>query len=1148
MPFIGNGLFSDIIRASSKELELERVRTELSNLRNVIHHQSDLARSDYIQFNLKEKRKVIWKLVYVYMLGYDIDFGHMEIIELIGSHSYSDKFCGYTAASVIFRDQPDLLRLIINTLKNDLNNCYEALRISAKSTHSSNANVESMSIINEIRKLYSKRKFEPIQHLKEAIGSIALNCISNSATVDIAVNLFLDVKKIAEIPRENQTVRCHYIRSKAIICLLKLYQCCPDILPAIEWTEKLITDFQYERNIGCLLCLCSLIQGCLERQRDMSQTISIKFDYKKESYGSNFLENPTTIVNKVHQTQTFREEKGDDTLNEDYSTGKFPLEEWKDIVPQVISTLARIRSGDCPSGYIFHKVPSFWLQIKLIEILQYFELPKSDLIIVRRIYELMEDIYLNAIHVTKQNLCKVSGDKDYDSVAVSCTIGIAYEISRYISRIYDEEFPQNIVYLLGIFLINLLYMESIDYISLSLSLLFECLSISAVTDMCRKNIAIILHYSNMNDLFISIYALRISVQICNSRNWKFIAKELLNNITHKIINLNGNENTDMKSNFGLGESSFDGYGYNRDQSYLEEFLIHICYLVRKFAKSYDISLKVISIIFQHIQNNQSIGENSTFALSDSSLFQIMDILCGVESGETDSNNLPNERKELVEDPTKSLEYIAPDIIKSYAAYKGYKTLTRIIRNSCILTVSCQGIRWICFLIGEYGSLITNKVPITHQVGVLLQLHDIITIINEQENLVSIKSMILLAFTKLYCHTDTVTQNHMLEKIKLDYNSCNLSQGTSEFLDTIIMSTTNCNTPSNYTDSPIIRNLLQNSLNRNKHSDLQHSSKLSDHLAQVIPTLDIPIAFRQLNITRCPIKQLWHILCLLKEGNLYSNTYLTVYFKHGKYSNGTGECYINLKFHKVKSNCMAIRIISTDIKLNVIRNTQANTTNKVNAFQTTIVNNICGTYIDDDKVIEQTLITRCGKSYLNPPLYIITLSIAKLNEETTEVLKSEDGYLENEHLDNNLNQRVKIPLRLPIILTQFMLPTKDMTDKEFEYFWNKFGEVSANGTLSIPLVEVPLYLSLLNFNTNKLLIQEYSRTHLSTSTLCLENYKRIPCMVKVRITQSSNQIPEQKVDSLKLNKHTVDINVRSSSIAVAKVVKYILVSYILVNPN
>lgn len=38
-----------------------------------------------------EKRKYVWKMLYIYMLGYDVDFGHMETVALISAAKYAEK-------------------------------------------------------------------------------------------------------------------------------------------------------------------------------------------------------------------------------------------------------------------------------------------------------------------------------------------------------------------------------------------------------------------------------------------------------------------------------------------------------------------------------------------------------------------------------------------------------------------------------------------------------------------------------------------------------------------------------------------------------------------------------------------------------------------------------------------------------------------------------------------------------------------------------------------------------------------------------------------------------------------------------------------------------------------------------------------------
>mgnify|MGYP001048331248 CR=1 FL=1 len=67
-----------------------------------------------------DKKKYVWKLVYMYMLGYDIDIGHMEALQLLSSNKYTEKSAGYLACSIFFSEGHELLRLIIQSIKKDL--------------------------------------------------------------------------------------------------------------------------------------------------------------------------------------------------------------------------------------------------------------------------------------------------------------------------------------------------------------------------------------------------------------------------------------------------------------------------------------------------------------------------------------------------------------------------------------------------------------------------------------------------------------------------------------------------------------------------------------------------------------------------------------------------------------------------------------------------------------------------------------------------------------------------------------------------------------------------------------------------------------------------------------------------------------------
>ena len=48
--------------------------------------------------------RYVWKLLYIYMLGYDVEFGHMEAVGLISSPKYAEKQVGYMVTSVLLNE------------------------------------------------------------------------------------------------------------------------------------------------------------------------------------------------------------------------------------------------------------------------------------------------------------------------------------------------------------------------------------------------------------------------------------------------------------------------------------------------------------------------------------------------------------------------------------------------------------------------------------------------------------------------------------------------------------------------------------------------------------------------------------------------------------------------------------------------------------------------------------------------------------------------------------------------------------------------------------------------------------------------------------------------------------------------------------
>jgi AP-2 complex subunit alpha len=77
------------------------VNKELANIRNKFREP---------QLSGYQKKKYVCKLAFMYILGYPIDFGHAEAVNLLASPIYSEK-------SIVSRRSPKLLQYKILKIK-----------------------------------------------------------------------------------------------------------------------------------------------------------------------------------------------------------------------------------------------------------------------------------------------------------------------------------------------------------------------------------------------------------------------------------------------------------------------------------------------------------------------------------------------------------------------------------------------------------------------------------------------------------------------------------------------------------------------------------------------------------------------------------------------------------------------------------------------------------------------------------------------------------------------------------------------------------------------------------------------------------------------------------------------------------------------
>lgn len=224
-----HNFISDIRNCKSKEEERARVDKELANIRAKFAASASLSSRD--------KKKYVWKMCYMFMLGYEIDFGHTEFISLLSSTKFQEKSVGYMAFSLMLRPGDELMTLVVNSMRND--------------------------IVGQLH------------HGK----TLALAAVSNIGGTDLAEALSGDVQRIlissleespsyttmgqvgpGGITAEDQLRHKSLLSKKAALCLLRLFRTNPECLVLDEWMKRMARLLE-DRDLGVVTSVLSLLLG-----------------------------------------------------------------------------------------------------------------------------------------------------------------------------------------------------------------------------------------------------------------------------------------------------------------------------------------------------------------------------------------------------------------------------------------------------------------------------------------------------------------------------------------------------------------------------------------------------------------------------------------------------------------------------------------------------------------------------------------------------------------------------------------------------------------------------------------------------------------------------------------------------------------------
>ncbi|XP_067952099.1 AP-2 complex subunit alpha-2-like [Watersipora subatra] len=203
---------SDIRNCKSKEAEVKRINKELANIRSKF--KGDKTLDGY------QKKKYVCKLLFIFLLGHDIDFGHMEAVNLLSSNKYTEKQIGYLFISVLVGANNELMKLVIQAIKNDLG------------------------------------ARNPV-HV-----CLSLQCVANIGSREMAEGLGNEIPKILV---SGDTIDA--VKQSAALTLLKLIRTSPDLIHMGEWASRVV-HLLNDQHMGVVTAAVSLIETLVRKQPD----------------------------------------------------------------------------------------------------------------------------------------------------------------------------------------------------------------------------------------------------------------------------------------------------------------------------------------------------------------------------------------------------------------------------------------------------------------------------------------------------------------------------------------------------------------------------------------------------------------------------------------------------------------------------------------------------------------------------------------------------------------------------------------------------------------------------------------------------------------------------------------------------------------
>ncbi|CAH2355265.1 AP-1 complex subunit gamma-1 [[Candida] railenensis] len=277
----------------------------IADERSVVRKESASIRTSFRDPNLDQttRRINISKLLYLYIMGEKTHFGQVECLKLLSSPRFADKRLGYLATMLLLDENQEVLTLLTNSLDNDM------------------------------------------QHPNSFIVGLALCCLGNIASPELARDLYSNVDKII-------TTNNLYLKKKACLVAAKLIEKDPDLaeifLPKVA---QLIEDKHHSTLLGVTRLIQIIYEVDLESRPTLVKLIPKLIAHLKRIATSGYMPDYDVLgisdpFLQVSILKTLR------MLAVDSACSSANLEQLNDVLTQVTSNIesSNTDAGSSSSG------------------------------------------------------------------------------------------------------------------------------------------------------------------------------------------------------------------------------------------------------------------------------------------------------------------------------------------------------------------------------------------------------------------------------------------------------------------------------------------------------------------------------------------------------------------------------------------------------------------------------------------------------------------------------------------------------------------------------------------------------------------------------------------------------------------------------